>query len=76
MQEWKKPEIVDLDVKFTENVPFTTSGGSTVPEPEVPKPTCDECEKELIDLANFHNENNHKGWCSHFKHRENPTCGR
>ena len=55
MKEWKKPEIVDLDVKFTENVPFTTSGGSTVPEPEVPKPTCDECEKELIDLANFHN---------------------
>ena len=30
MKEWKKPEIVDLDVKFTENVPFTTSGGSTV----------------------------------------------
>lgn len=75
MKEWKKPEIVDLDVKFTEEVPFTTSGGECTP-PNPGSPTCDECGKELHDLTNFHNENNHKGWCSHFKHRENPTCGR
>ena len=76
MKEWKKPEIVDLDVKLTENVPFTTSGGYKVLEPEEPKPTCDECEKEKIHIANLHTENNHKGWCSHLKQRENKTCGR
>ena len=27
MKEWKKPEIVDLDVKYTENAPVTISGG-------------------------------------------------
>ena len=61
MKEWKKPEIVDLDVKiYRKCTIYYIRRSSTVPEPEVPKPTCDECEKELIDLANFHNENNHK----------------
>ena len=56
MTEWRKPEIVDLDVKFTETLTIDTSGDG--------KQRCPECGHPINHPEDFNHNGNHKDGCS------------
>ena len=71
MKEWKKPEIVDLDVKFTENVTFCTSGPDSVPIKPPGRLVCLLCGYRANSLNDLFNKENHNDNCPYKKGHKN-----
>lgn len=73
MKEWKKPEILNLETKYTETNVMGISGGGFPDEPTDPIVSCPECNKTM-NKSQFHNPANHKGNCSYFKNCVGAGC--
>lgn len=66
MKEWKKPGIVDLDVKFTENMcpqPSGVNPDPTVPSTPLDKPICTKCGHTIKYPLIYGSSLNHKKDC-------------
>ena len=74
MKKWNNPEMIDLDVKLTQDSCGNPdmSGGFDKPE----KDHCNLCGHPITHPEDFHNNGNHNANCLHSTHGENGPCPR
>ena len=70
MKKWNNPEMIDLDVKLTQN-PCGKPSPSGVFEPEKPENGyCNLCGHPITHPENFHHNGNHTGKCPHMNEKD------
>lgn len=61
MKQWKKPEILDINITLTETYGVMSTSGDLQP---IPKWLCPDCETIFDKIDDFYIPGNHKEGCS------------